>query len=106
MAVDYAPLTWLSGYSSDATNLKITWASLPASVTSEPDIRNILRDISGLIEAHYNALVADELNPDDVPTKFLPTTNTKYNESTLEFEEQHGQKFDLTVDSTSLADEA
>lgn len=104
MAVDYAPSTWLSGYSSDATNLKITWASLPNSTIGESDIRNILRDLSTLIEAHYDGLVAADV-AGTIPTKYLPTTNTKFNDSTAEFEERHSQTFDLTPGVSTLASE-
>lgn len=102
MAVDYTPVTWLSGYSSDATNLKITWASLSSYgvSSSTTDIREITRAISKAIEAHWNTLSGS-----DVPTKMLVTTNTRYNDSSDEFEEAHQIRYDLTVDSTSLASE-
>lgn len=104
MAVDYLPATWLTGYSSDATHMKLTWASLTPLVNGEDDIRDILRKISELIEAKYDALV-DAAVPTTVPTKFTASTSTRYNDSTSEFEEKHGLLFDLTVDSTSLASE-
>jgi hypothetical protein len=105
MAVDYLPASWITGtVVSDGTYLQIPWSSLSASVTTETDIRNILRDISLAVEATYDALVAAAL-PETIPTKFTPSTNTRYNESSAEFEEKHGTLFDLTVDSTSLASE-
>jgi hypothetical protein len=101
MAVVYTPSSWISGI--DVTNAiycQIPWTELGDADQNESDIRNILRGLSDTIKDHY-----DSPAPDDTPTKFTATTNTKYNDSTNEFEEKSGWTFDLTVDSTSLASE-
>lgn len=101
MAVDYTPSDWVTGIVvSDATYCQIPWTALGDADQSEADIRNILRGLADTIKAHY-----DDPAPDDVPTKFVASENTRYNDSTGEFEEKHGWTFDLTVDSTSLASE-
>ena len=101
MAVDYTPSDWLTGIVvTDATYCKIPWTALGDAVQNETDIRKILRGLATSIKTHY-----DTPAPDDTPTKFTASTSTKYNDSTLEFEERQGWTFDLTVDSTSLASE-
>lgn len=101
MAVNYTPSDWLTGIVvSNATYCQIPWTALGDATQGEADIRNILRGLAESIKAHY-----DNPSPDDVPTKFTASKSTKYNDSTLEFEERQGWVFDLTVDSTSLATE-
>ena len=107
MAVDYTPSDWLTGIVlTDATYCKIPWTALgitwieTGGTDPQEDIRNILRGLAASIKTHY-----DNPAPDDTPTKFTASTSTKYNDSTLEFEERNGWTFDLSVDSTSLASE-
>jgi hypothetical protein len=101
MAVVYTPSSWVTGIVvTDATYCKIPWAALGDAAQNETDIRNILRGLADAIKTHY-----DTPTPDDTPTKFTASGITRYNESTSEFEENHGWLFDLTVDSTSLASE-
>lgn len=101
MAVVYTPSSWVTGIVvSNATYCQIPWSELGDATQNETDIREILRGLNDTIKAHY-----DTPTPDDTPTKFTASKSTRYNDSTLEFEEQHGQTFDLTVDSTSLAAE-
>jgi len=102
MAVNYTPSDWVAGIVvSDTTYCQIPWLQLGDSGQNETDIRNILRGLADTIKAHYDAPT-----PDDVPTKFTASKNTRYNDSSGEFEEKTGWKFDLTVDSTSLASES
>jgi hypothetical protein len=99
MAVDYTPDTWVTGILvGDATYCQIPWAELGDATQSESDIRNILRGLDNTIKTHFTSLTGG-----DIPTKFTASKNTKYNESTSEFEEKQSHTFDLTVDSTSLA---
>jgi hypothetical protein len=101
MAVNYTPSAWITGIDvTDATYCKIPWSELGSATQNETDIREILRGLADTIKDHF-----DDPSPDDVPTKFTSSKNTRYNDSTSEFEEKHGWTFDLTVDSTSLATE-
>ena len=107
MAVVYTPDEWIDGIVvSDATYCQIPWAELGDAAQSEGDIRKILRGLSNSIKARYDDPTDGGTYPtNDVPTKFTASKSTKYNDSTLEFEERQGWTFDLTVDSTSLASE-
>lgn len=101
MAVDYTPSTWLTGIvTTDATYCQIPWSVLGDASQNESDIRNILRGLSESINTHY-----DTLTSPNIPTKFRPSEAIRYNETTEEFEESYGMKFNLTVVSTALASE-
>ena len=99
MAVSYTPVTWWSGYSSDATNLKVTWASLDGVADGETDIREILLALLNETVTHK-----DTLTGGDIPTKFDIFTNNVYDEADNEIEYTFTVKFVMTP-TTTLASE-
>lgn len=99
MAVDYIPATWWTGYSSDATNLKVTWGSLDGVADGETDIREILLALLNETVTHK-----DTLEGGAIPTKFDIFTNNVYDEADNEIEYTFTVKFVMTP-TTTLASE-
>jgi len=99
MSVSYTPVTWWSGYSSDATNLKVTWAELDGVSDGEDDIREILLALLNETVTHK-----DTLTGGDIPTKFDIFTNNVYDEADNEIEYTFTVKFVMTP-TTTLASE-
>jgi hypothetical protein len=99
MAVVYTPVTWWSGYTTDATNLQVTWDSLADVEDTTTDIREIVLALLNETKDHQDTLTGDA-----IPTKFEIESNKRYDESGDEIEQTFTVRFDLTP-TTTLASE-